>query len=169
MYRKTSADLTEEYNFNENIIVSNPKISKKKIKKNINKVIDDDFFIPTIKQYTIIMVLNYNVKQLKDICKHYKQKQGGNKNEIKKRLYNFMRDTHYIQKIQRLFKYKLFEKYLKLKGCASHNRKICVNETDFISLKKIYEIPHYSFYSYTNDDITYGFHIGSLKTYYQSL
>ena len=165
MYRKTSADLTEEYNFNENIIVSNPKISKKKIRKNINKVNDDDFFIPTTKQYTVITILNYNVKQLKDICKHYKQKQGGNKNEIKKRLYNFLRDTHYVQKIQRLFKYKLFEKYLTLKGSANHNRNICVNETDFISLKKISEIPHYSFFSYTNDDITYGFDVASLKTY----
>ena len=108
MYRKTSADLTEEYNFNENIIVSNPKISKKKGKNSINKIIDDDFFIPEIKQYSIIFVLNYNVKQLKDICKHYKQKQSGNKNEIKNRIYNFMRDTHYVKKLQRIFKIKLF-------------------------------------------------------------
>lgn len=165
MYRKNSADLAENYKFNENIVVSNPKITKKRGKNSINKIIDDDFFIPEIKQYSIIMVLNYNVKQLKEICKHYKQKQGGNKNEIKNRIYTYMRETHYIKKLQRLFKNKLFEKYLKLKGCANHNRKICVNETDFISLKKISEIPHYSFYSYTHNDITYGFHIGSLKTY----
>jgi hypothetical protein len=165
MYRKTSADLTEDYNFNENIIVSNPKISNKNMKRSINKVTDEDFFIPTTKQYTIVTILNYNVKQLKDICKHYKQKQGGNKNEIKKRLYNFMKNSHYIQKIQRLFKSKLFEKYLLLKGPANHNKNMCVNETDFITLNKIREIPHYSFYSYSNDGITYGFDIASLKTY----
>jgi hypothetical protein len=165
MYRKNSADLTEDYNFNENIIVSNPKISNKIMKKSINKVTDEDFFIPTIKQYTILTILNYNVKQLKDISKHYKQKQGGNKNEIKKRLYNFMKNSHYIQKIQRLFKCKMFEKYVLLKGPANHNKNMCVNETDFITLKKIREIPHYSFYSYTYHGITYGFDIASLKTY----
>ena len=165
MYRKNSADLAEDYKFNENIVVTNPKITKKWGKKSINKIIDDDFFIPEIKQYSIIMVLNYNVKQLKDICKFYKQKQSGNKNEVKNRLYNYMRDTHYIKKIQRVFKINLFEKYKKVRGIASHNRDICVNETDFITLTKISEIPYYSFFSYSNADITYGFHIGSLKTY----
>ena len=91
MFRKNSADLTDNYNFNENVIISNPKIKqegKKKRKSNINKVNDDDFFIPEIKQYESINILQFNVKQLKDICKHYKQKQSGNKNEIKKRVYN---------------------------------------------------------------------------------
>lgn len=165
MYRKNSSDLTEDYNFNENIIVNNPKISNKITKKSINKVNDEDFFIPSTKQYTIVTILNYNVKQLKEICKHYNQKQGGNKNEIKKRLYNFMKNSHYIHKIQRLFRCKLFERYILLKGSANHNKAVCVNETDFITLKKIDEIPHYSFYSYTNDGITYGFDIASLKTY----
>ena len=110
MYRKNSADLAEDYKFNENIVVNNPKVTTKRGKKSINKIMDDDFFIPEIKQYSIILVLNYNVKQLKDICKFYKQKQGGNKNEVKNRLYNYMRDTHYIKRIQRIFKNKLFEK-----------------------------------------------------------
>jgi hypothetical protein len=165
MYRKNSSDLTEEYNFNENIVVSNPTIVQKKVRKNINKVENDDFFIPETKQYQIIMTLNYNVKQLKDICKYYKQKQSGNKNEIKKRLFNHLRNTHYILKLQCFFKNILFKRYIKLKGVAVHNRKTCVNETDFVSLLDLTEIPHYSFYSYTTHDITYGFHIGSLKTY----
>ena len=70
MFRKNSADLTDNYNFNENVIITNPKIkqeSKKRRKSNINKVNDNDFFIPEIKQYEIINILQFNVKQLKDI------------------------------------------------------------------------------------------------------
>jgi hypothetical protein len=165
MYRKNSADLTEEYDFNENIIVTTPSLMKKKGRKNINKVDDSDFFIPEIKQYEIIMILNYNVKQLKDICKHYNQKLGGNKDELKKRVYNHLKHSHYIIKLQRLFKRKLYDKYILLRGIAHHNTNLCVNETDFVSLIPLTDIPYYSFYSYTNDDITYGFQVGSLKTY----
>ena len=138
---------------------------KKKGRKNINKVDDSDFFIPEIKQYEIIMILNYNVKQLKDICKHYNQKLGGNKDELKKRVYNHLKHSHYIIKLQRLFKRKLYDKYILLRGIAHHNTNLCVNETDFVSLIPLTDIPYYSFYSYTNDDITYGFQVGSLKTY----
>ena len=165
MYRKTSADLSEEYKFDENIIVSNPTINKKKNKKNINKLADEDFFIPEFKQYTVVSILNYNVKQLKEICKHYKLKQSGNKNEVKNRIIWHLKHTYYILKIQKIFKSCLFKKYLRLRGSAIYDKTCCVNESDFVSLKNLKDINHYSFFSYTNNNITYGFHVGSLKTY----
>ncbi len=168
MFRKNSADLTDNYNFNENVIITNPKIKqegKKKRKSNINKVNDDDFFIPEIKQYEILNILQYNVKQLKDICKHYKQKQTGNKNEIKKRMYNYLKETYYVTKIQGLFRRKIYSLYKFVKGNACFNRSICVNETDFITLGKLSEIPYHSFFSYENGNETYGFHIASIYNY----
>tara|TARA_B100001093_G_C26797383_1_gene1001774 strand:- start:96 stop:1190 length:1095 start_codon:yes stop_codon:yes gene_type:complete len=164
MYRKNSADLAEDYNFDENIIIDTPSVKVKK-KKGINKLHDDDFFIPLTKQYEIINTLNYNVKQLKNICKHYKQKQSGNKNEIKKRIYTYLKESHYIIKLQRFLFKVLYNKYKKVKGPINMKRDNCTNETDFITLQKIKDIPYYSLFSYKSDTAIYGYHIASLFNY----
>mgnify|MGYP002008778569 CR=1 FL=1 len=69
---------------------------KKRRKKKIHM---DDFIIPTYKDYMTIVHLNYNVKQLKQMCKLYRLKISGCKNELKYRLFNFMRLSYYAQKI----------------------------------------------------------------------
>ena len=174
MYRKNSVDLTEEYDFNENIIVNAPKCEmsmRKCSKKSKNgkvrpqKVSDDNFFIPETSQYDFINIYNFNVKQLKDICKHYKQKQSGNKNEVKKRMYNYLKETHHALKIQTNARKYLYKKYLTVKGGKCFSRDKCINETDFITLQKLSDIEYYSFFSYTSNDTCYGFHISSINTY----
>lgn len=174
MYRKNSVDLTEEYDFNENIIVSAPKCEtsirkgSKKLKNGkskMQKITDDAFFIPDTSQYDLINIYNFNVKQLKDICKHYKQKQSGNKTEIKKRMYIFLKETHNVLKIQKNVINYLYRKYLKVKGGKCFSRDKCINETDFITLQNLTDIEYYSFFSYNSKDTCYGFHISSLNTY----
>ena len=47
---------------------------KDKLQKKRKKIPIDDFEIPEINQYELLLTKGYNVKQLKDICKFYKQR-----------------------------------------------------------------------------------------------
>jgi hypothetical protein len=127
------------------------------------KVSVEDFYIPSTSQYELIVKHNYNVRQLKKICKYYSLKVGGNKKELQKRTYNFLKYSHHAINIQRIFKGYLMREYIKLHGPAILNRKMCVNDTDFYTLDPIVDIPHYQFFSYTDkDNFVYGFDICSL-------
>ena len=48
-----------------------------KNKKKGRKIKEEDFMIPCMKDYNCLLINNYNVKQLKAICKHYKLKVSG--------------------------------------------------------------------------------------------
>ena len=54
--------------------------------KVLDKISDEDFVIPKINEHDKLSTFNYNVKQLRAMCKHYKLKISGNKNELKKRI-----------------------------------------------------------------------------------
>ena len=69
---------------------------KDKLQKKRKKISSDDFEIPEINQYELLLTKGYNVKQLKDICKFYKQKKSGNKSELIFLLYNYMKFSYYI-------------------------------------------------------------------------
>ena len=118
--------------------------------------------IPTYKDYMTIVELNYNVKQLKKMCKLYRLKISGCKNELKYRLFNFMRLSYYAQKIQSNIRGKFVRTLNVLKGPAYKNRE-CVNDTDFLMFEKIKTIPNNQFFSYKdNDGFVYGFNICSI-------
>jgi len=143
--------LYDDYPYAFNTTIKKKKISVK------------DFNIPSTAQYDCIVKYNYNVNQLKQICKKYNLKVGGNKKELQKRTYNFLKYSHYAINIQRIFKGYLIRNYIRLHGPALLNRNLCVNDTDFYTLDSISAIPHYQFFSYTDkDDFIYGFDICSL-------
>ena len=82
---------------NENIC-SPDTILQKNIYSNINnikkgnkKVPNELFTIPTYEQYNDIIKYNYNVQQLKKMCKHYNQRQSGNKNNLMFRIFNYLK------------------------------------------------------------------------------
>ena len=60
-------------------------------RKKKGKVSNEQFTILKFNDWEKILVINYNVSQLKSICRFYKQKLSGNKNELVKRLYNFLK------------------------------------------------------------------------------
>ncbi len=165
------------------ISMKNKKIKKIKKKKNISfksyvktlytdvdqlmnkkrkKVHQDDFQILQFPQYTDILSKNFNVQQLKKICKHYKQKSSGNKKELNNICYNMLRLSYYALKIQTIFRGHMIRYLNKLRGPAFLNRK-CTNETDFYTLEDIKRIPDEQFFSYKDKDgFIYGFDICSL-------
>ena len=142
-----------------------PKPIRKRKKKNraLPRINDEDFIIPTFDDYELILTQNYNVKHLKEICRHYKQKISGNKDELKTRIYNYLHLSCSARIIQRVWRKHIRVEYNKMHGPARNNRKLCVNETDFFNMEPIKNIASKQFFSYKDgDDMIYGFDILSL-------
>ena len=153
-----------------NEILSPVTFLKKKLYENIPevkykrvKIKTEDFVVPSYEDYFDIAKFNYNVAQLKSICKYYNLKKTGNKQELLKRVYNYLRLSQYAIIIQRNFRRHMVSYYMEIHGPAFHNRSMCVNDTDFFTLDSIEDIPHYQFISFTDEnDFTYGFDVCSL-------
>ena len=123
--------------------------------------------IPQMSEYNILMTSDYTVPQLKKICKHYKLKVGGVKKELIFRIYNYLKYSYYSIKIQKLVKGNIIRKINKLKGPALFNKKLCVNEVDFLTLEPIKNTSYSDFFSFKDtDDFIYGFDICSLWNLY---
>ena len=52
------------------------------------KITSEDFTVLGFSEWDKLISINYNVSQLKDMARFYKQKVSGNKKELVKRLYN---------------------------------------------------------------------------------
>ena len=113
--------------------------------------------------YDMLFVKNFNLQQLKKICKSYKLKITGKKIDLVERLYQYLKSYKYIVKIQKVFRGFLHRKIIKLKGDAFLDRSKCVNQTDFLSMDELHLIPPLQFFSYTEyDGKIYGFNILSI-------
>ena len=136
------------------------------VKKNKRrKVSNIDFEVPSVEKYTEIIKNNYSVPQLKIICRHYKQKLTGNKDEVQNRIFFYMLHSCDANIIQRAWGKYIIKKYHKLRGPAIGNRSLCVNDTDFCSMENLDDISYAQFFSYKDvDNKIYGFDLTSLFT-----
>ena len=122
----------------------------------------NEILIPNFNSYSDIFKYNYNIAQLKTIIKYYKLKVSGNKEELKTRIFYFLFLSTYIIKIQQLFRGHLQRKINKLRGPAYLKRKICTNNTDFITMDPLEKIDPMQFISFKDvDNFIYGFDIVS--------
>ena len=118
---------------------------------------------PKISEYATFKSKKYSLLDLKHICKHYKQKSSGTKEQLVEVIYNFLHGSYNAQIIQRAWKKYCVKVYNNLHGPARKNRKLCVNETDFFTMDPISEISYTQFFSFKDtDDMIYGFDILSL-------
>lgn len=139
--------------FNEKV----PKMRKRR------RVTDDEFSILKPGEHEELSTRNYKVCHLKIMCRHYKQRVGGNKDELIKRMYNYLRLSFYAIKIQNICRKVLCKRYIAAKGPAFINRSLCVNDTDFFTMESVKEISGEQFISYKcKDGKVYGFDIMSL-------
>ena len=135
----------------------------KQICRKKSKISKEEFQIPEFSEYNLLTSLNFNVNQLKQICKYYKQKRSGNKSELVFRIYNFLKFSFYASSIQSLWRGFVRRKYNALRGPAFLNIKKCVNDTDFVTLNRLKTLPVSQFYSFVDKDkFIYGFDICSL-------
>ena len=143
--------------------------NKHSSKSRNDKISEVDFEILSFEQYEHILKYNYNVKQMRIIAKHYKLKVSGNKNELKQRLYTFLRESFYGNIIQKWVRRHFVKCLLYYKGPALKNRKLCNNNSDFYTLENIENIPFIQFISYKDiDNFIYGFDLMSLCEYLRS-
>lgn len=127
------------------------------------KITDKEFKIPNYKDYDMLLQYNYTVPMLKNICEKYNITKNGNKQELKNNIYLFLYASNSIKKIQKKFRMYLNEKLNILHGPANNNKNLCVNDTDFLTMENLNEIPDFNFYSFIDDDkIIYGFDVNSL-------
>lgn len=110
-----------------------------------------------------IALKKYKLPDLKSIVKHYNLPRTGNKDVLIERIETFFKRIKNSIMIQKRFRGWMVRYSFLLRGDAFHNRKICVNDTDFISLEPLDEIPYEQFYSYKDkSDFIYGFNVTSL-------
>ena len=128
------------------------KVSVKKKKK----ISDNEFRMLNMNEYEQLTEINYKVSQLKEICKFYKLKKSGNKNELLTEIYNYLKYSLYAIKIQKIYRGNLLRKYVTIAGPAFKlkNRSLCVNDTDFATLEPIEEIHYNQFFSFSDEDGT---------------
>jgi len=129
------------------------------IKKN-KKIIPSTFTIPTYNEYDNIIYNWYTIDQLKKICKHYKVKKTGNKQDISNRIFNFLKYSNYAIIIQKKIRKNLYNIYVSTGGPAFFKRYLCINESDFLTMEPLIDIPHSQFFSFKDcENMIYGFDI----------
>lgn len=148
--------------------------SKRKIKKDANLLNQDNdkkktnssvdiIKIVDMIDYELIHTRKYKLSQLREICDHYELKKVGNKDVLIARIYDYLKHSLYVIKIQKVMRGYFTREYLYSSGPAMRDRSICVNDTDFATLDPIREIPYNQFYSFKAcDDNVYGCDIISL-------
>ena len=128
------------------------------------------FEIPPIGKHEVFQTLNYNVSQLKTICKHYGLKRSGNKNELERRVQEHLLFSGKAVVIQRSYRLKLWRTIKDLIGPAASKRNLCINDTDFFTREPLSELPWNQFISLRSGrgDTVYGFDIMSLHQLFHS-
>lgn len=151
---------------NENIIsilLNKPLISIKPL----YKIKDCDFTLIKYSEYENIINVNYNLTQLKTIAKFYNLKLSGNKDELKKRIYNYLYYSNFAIIIQKNVRSYFIKKYVLLHGPGFKDKSLCANDADFCTLDELTEIPYNQFISIKDEEnFIYGFDIKSLYNLY---
>ena len=130
------------------------------------KISEDEFEIPKYNEYLDIIMINYNCKQLKSICRYYKLKKGGNKKELQYRLWNHLKYSYYCIKIQKMIRNFLIRSYKYYQGDKLQLKS--TNDSDFMTLIPINEIKWNQKIAYEDNGFKYTFDICSLFNLYKN-
>jgi len=120
--------------------------------------------IKTFADFNKLHCNKYTVQNLKDIGEKFNIKwKNKKKNDLITECFNFLKNSFYLSKIQKIWKKYFIKLFNKTQGPAKFNRKICNNIEDFLTTETMKEIDYYFFISYKDvDGFIYGFNIISL-------
>ena len=148
-----------------------------KINKNIRRFSElntintpNDFFELFKKNnFKTLNIERYTLSELKSICRYYYIKVSGNKSDLQIRVYSHIKSIYFVIKIQKIFRQYILKIYNKCHGPSAIKRHLCINESDFITLDTLKEIPYNNFYSFKDkDNYIYGFDVISLYNLFES-
>jgi hypothetical protein len=106
---------------------------------------------------------SYKLPELKSYLKSKKLAISGTKPMLMERIESFFTKTDKSVLIQACFRGFIVREIIKLRGPAKANRYLCVNDTDFVTMDRISEIPDSNFFSFSDkQSFIYGFDILSL-------
>jgi hypothetical protein len=107
--------------------------------------------------------VKYSLADLRMLCSHYGIKKSGTKPELTQRIYTFLKQTYYVLRLQRIFRWFISNKYRTICGPGYLHASKCVNDTDFYTFDKLSKIRPMELFTYLDsDDKIYGFHIASI-------
>ena len=136
----------------------------------MNKILrctEENIKIPSFSDYNKLITEKYKIPELKKIAIHYKIKQlsGKKKQHIIDCIFNYLRLSYYVTKIQKIGRTYLVKRYIKFHGPGFLDRSKCVNSEDFYLMDELDKIDYTSFISFRDeiDGKIYGFHVLSLK------
>jgi hypothetical protein len=108
-------------------------------------------------------IKNFKLSTLKNACKKHHLKVTGNKSILFERLCTLFSRINASIKIQSLIRMHFSIIFVNKRGPGLLNRKLCNNQTDFITLEPLDEIPFEQFFSFKdNNNFIYGFNMISL-------
>ena len=137
------------------------KNSPKKKPIDIKKSVQDLNYISFFRDN--IQLNKLKLDELKYVAKKHTLKFSGTKTVLIERLNTLFKATKPAVQIQSTFRKWIVKESVKMRGPARFNRKLCVNDTDFVSLEPIDEIPNELFFSYQDSkEFIYGFNLSSL-------
>lgn len=133
------------------------------IKKQHKKSDNIPFRILNFNEYNELLGNNYNLQQIKQLCKSYHIPVTGTKPKLISQLYYYLYLSSKIIVIQSYFRKFIQKRINHLHGPGYLNRSICTNDTDFSTLDSLEDIPNHQFISYKDTDgFIYGFDISSI-------
>lgn len=145
--------------------VSNVKVkrtmikTKEKVKSNVKA--KEYFKIPEFHEYENVTTKLLN-SQLKEICRKYRLKVSGKKEELVKRIKDYLYHSSLARILQSKIKRTLSQEWIKLHGLGLFNRSNCVNESDIMG-DDLVDIPYQNFFSFTEEGFIYGFDISTFE------
>ena len=105
-------------------------------------------------------------KDLREIARNNRLKISGREAEVIQRIANHFISCKKCEIIQTIFRGYIVRTFKHLSGPALYNRKMCINNTDFVTMECITDIDWYDFFSYKDADNTiYGFSLQSFVKY----
>lgn len=131
-----------------------------------NVKIEFECEIPTKENYKSFLFHKMNLKELKYISKKLKLKLSFKKEELIQNIIFFFDKTKSAIKIQALVRRMIVQKWIELHGPGFYkrNRYLCVNDTDFLTLDKMLDIPTNQFFSFSETaEFIYGYDLLSIK------
>ena len=145
---------------NEVNIKQKVKIKRKRVTKEKNENIKE-FKIPEYTEYENV-TNKLLIPQLKDICRHYKLKVSGKKQELVERARKYLKHSAVAIILQSKIKRRFTHEWLKLHGLGLFDRSVCVNDSDIMG-DDLTDIKYNKFFSFTDQGFTYGFDISTFK------
>lgn len=132
------------------------------MKKNIEKAVNHEICFDDYKQNSL-EIKNFKLVHLKDACRKFNLKVTGKKQILFDRITDYFLKIDCATKIQSITRMHYSKVYVFKRGPAVKNRTLCNNNTDFVTLEPLDEIPFEYFFSYQDENhFIYGFNIVSL-------